>query len=80
MRRVQKFTNGEGRETSSSIPSYISFSFDNTNDDKIIWTWSTNGDLSFKDAYNCIKRDHIEPSSTKFIWHPYTPPSKSLLT
>lgn len=40
----------------------INLSFDNTTTDKLIWTRYENDDLSFKDAYNCILMDSIEPS------------------
>lgn len=58
----------------------INLSFDNTIVDKFIWTRFLNVDLSFKDAYECIRRNHIELFWTKFIWHPNIPPVNSLVT
>lgn len=38
-----------------------------------------NEDISFKDANNFVRMDHIELSLTKFIWYLYIPSTKSLM-
>lgn len=58
----------------------INLPFDNTIVDKLIWKLFTNCDLYFKDIYNCMRRGHVEPFWTKFIWHPYIPHVKSFVT
>lgn len=58
----------------------INLWFDNTTPNELIGNRSTNSDISFKDAYNCIIRDHVEPSWTKFILYPYIPLVKPLET
>jgi len=48
--------------------------------DKLVWIDTTNGSLSFKDAY--VFKDTYTPAIhwAKCIWSPHIPPSKSLLT
>lgn len=38
----------------------INLPFDNITVDGLIWTKFGNDGLSFKDAYNCIRMDHID--------------------
>lgn len=58
----------------------INLSINSIIDDKLIWIRFANYGLSFKHACNYTKRDYIDLSWTKFIWHLYIFPTKSLVT
>lgn len=51
----------------------------NQKEDELIWMATTNGSLSFKDAYAFMDATSPLIHWANCIWSPYIPPSKSLM-
>ena len=52
----------------------------NEDDDKCVWTASSNGSFSLKSAWEEIRRKKNVIGSSKFIWHPCVPLKWSIIT